>query len=185
MIKAYKKMCICTRFIPRFLCCCIVAAGIALVLLPIFPPSIVLSSGNDVMYEQVVTTAECEVSFRHSANKGIVREIFRLDANNGLITLAKSYNENFGAGMIDTVSDAAGLNFRREGAYYVMDFPQQWKTEVNYIGGDIAGHMFYYQDDAIAIGNLRPREPFTISIQRRSLLQKLLRRIKCDGSSID
>ncbi len=134
-----------------------------------------VASRGKVLYEKVITSTECEVGFRHSVNKGLIREVYRLDPKNRLITLEKGYFQSYGAGMIDTVYDTADMNFRQEGDFYILDFKPEWKASIGYIGGNIAGHTFKYGDDILEIGKLHPKQPFSISILRRSVLERLLR----------
>lgn len=155
---------------------CILLAVIGLLLLlPLLPPSLVVASKGQVLYEKMITSTECEVGFRHSVNKGLIREVYRLDPKNRLITLEEGYFQSYGAGMIDTVYDTADMNFRQEGDFYILDFKPEWKASIGYIGGNIAGHVFKYGDDTLEIGTLRPKQPFSISILRRSVLKRLLR----------
>lgn len=155
--------------------CVLLAVVILLLLLPMLPPSLVVSSRGKVRYEKIITSTECEVGFRHSVNKGLIREVYRLDPKNRLITLEEGYFQSYGAGMIDTINETADMNFRQEGDFYILDFKPEWKASIGYIGGNIAGHVFKYGDDTLEIGKLYPKQPFTISISRRSVLKRLLR----------
>ena len=92
--------------------CVFLSVVILLVLLPLLPPSLVVSSRGKVRYEKVITSTECEVGFRHSVNKGLIREVYRLDPENRLITLEEGYFQSYGAGMIDTIYETADMNFR-------------------------------------------------------------------------
>ena len=154
---------------------CILLVVILLALLPLLPPSLVLSSKDKVLYEKIITSTECEVGFRHSVNKGLIREVYRIDPVSKTITLERGYFQSYGAGMLDTVKETAGMNFRQEGDFYVLDFKPNWKTSIGYIGGNIAGHVFIYGDDILEVGKLYPKQPFSISISRRSFIKKLLR----------
>ncbi|MEG1849362.1 MAG: DUF1850 domain-containing protein [Oscillospiraceae bacterium] len=141
---------------------------------PLIPPSLVVVSEGRVLFEQVIGPTECEVDFRHSVNKGLIREVYRIDPDHRRITLERSYNQSFGAGMLDTVPDTEGLNFHQEGDYYRMDFPVNWQSEIRYIGGSIAGHTFVYDGKTLDLGAKHPRKAFIISVERRSLLGRLL-----------
>lgn len=149
----------------------IVLIVLFLLFAPLIPASIVLSSGNLVIYESFIGSDICEITFRHSVNKGLVREVYVLSSDMLMLTLKTGYNESFGAGMIDTIETAQGLNFRKEGNWFVLDFPENWKKEVHYIGGNIAKHRFLYEDTAVDIGDLRSQKPFAISVEKRSLLK--------------
>ncbi|MEA5135541.1 MAG: DUF1850 domain-containing protein [Candidatus Fimivivens sp.] len=155
--------------------CVLLGVIILLLSLPLLPPSLVVSSRGKVRYEKVITSNECEVGFRHSVNKGLIREVYRLDPENKLITLEEGYFQSYGAGMIDTIYETADMNFRQEGDFYILDFKPEWKASIGYIGGNIAGHVFKYGDDTVEIGKLYPKQPFSISISRRSVLKRLLR----------
>lgn len=157
--------------------CLVLSATVILAFLPILPASLLVTSSGTLLYEQTVKADTCEVMFRHSVNKGLIREIYRIDSKNCRIALVQSYNQSFGAGMLDTVEDTAPFHFRSDGGqYYIMDFPAIWQEQINYIGGNIAGHVFSYQDDVIHIGEERPKQPFRISVKKRSIVDKVLNR---------
>lgn len=149
---------------------------VILFFLPLRPSSIVLSSGNIVIFERIVDSTECEVTFRHSVNKGVVREIFALSPELNMLSLKTGYNESFGAGMIDTIETAQGLNFRKEGNWFVLDFPMKWEKEIHYIGGNIAKHRFIYEEVVVNIGELRSQKPFTLSVERRSIAEIFMKK---------
>lgn len=145
---------------------------------PVWGTSLVLSSGEQVLFEKKVTDDVCEVKFRHSVNKGLIREVYRIDPENKKIALVQSFNQSFGAGMLDTVEDTAPFDFRFNGTdYYVMDFPAEWQNQINYIGGNIAQHVFIYQDAVVNVGLEHPKKPFSISARQRSLFKKLTKRL--------
>lgn len=169
------RQCMCGRARAISFACILLIVIIVLMSLPLFPPSVVISSKSKVLYEKAITSTECEVDFRHSANKGLIREVYRLDPDNKVITLEEGYFQSYGAGMIDTTYETADMNFRQEGNYYVIDFKPDWQTSIGYIGGNIAGHSFKYGDDILEVGKLFPKQPFSISISRRSFFKKLLR----------
>lgn len=143
--------------------------------LPVIPASIVVSSKNLVLFEQIIDDSFCEIVFRHSANKGLVREVYLLSASRCMLTLHTAYNQSFGAGMTDTLETVEGLNFRSENGWFVLDFPAEWRSEINYIGGDIAGHQFIYKDNVIRLGELYSQKPFTLSVEKRSIIGRLLK----------
>ena len=154
---------------------CLVPALLAgALMLPLLPPSLVASSGGRVLYAKFVGDRQLEVSFRHSINKGYVREIYRIYPETCRLTLEQGRFQSFGAGMIDTVQTSEGLNFRQEGDYYVLDFPPDWQEAVSYIGGDIAGHVLHYGGEEIPFGTHYPRQPFTLKVVRRSILEWLI-----------
>ena len=154
--------------------CLLFALLAALLLLPLLPPALVASSNGKVLYVEFVSDRHFEIDFRHSINKGYVREIYLIDPETCRLTLEHGYYQSFGAGMIDTVQDAEGLNFRREDKYYVLDFPENWQEKVPYIGGDIAGHVFCYGADEIPFGTRWPRQPFTLTVERLSILEWMI-----------
>jgi hypothetical protein len=93
-----------------------------------------------------------------------------------MLSLKTGYNESFGAGMIDTIETAKGLNFRKEDNWFILDFPENWKQEIHYIGGNIAKHRFIYEEVVVDIGELRSQQPFTLSVQRRSIAEVFLKK---------
>ena len=139
-------------------------------------PSLLVTSDGEVLFDRVLGFEEFEVVFRHSYNKGMIREIYRISPDRTQIALLKSYNQSFGAGMADTVEDVQGRNFRQEEEWFVMDFPTVvWVPEVRYIGGAIAGHRLIYEKSNFEFGNLYTGRSLTIQARRRSPLQKFLR----------
>lgn len=143
---------------------------------PILPPSLLVTTGDEVIFEKIIHEPTCEVGFRHSYNKGRIREMYRLRPETGELAMVTGYFENCGAGMLDTTYETVGMNFRIEGSYFVLDFPEDWKKEVHYIGGNIAKHHFTYGDTTLELGEERSQRQFTLSIARRSLWQRLRHR---------
>ncbi len=150
---------------------------IAVLNLPIVPASILLSSGEDIIYEAIITEPTCQVTFKHSVNKGDVKEEYIFDTDNQLISMSKGYFQGYGAGMLDIYADTADMNFRLEDGYFVLDFPTNWQESIGYIGGNVAQHKFIYNDHIVEVGNLYPREPFTLSVSRRSLIDIILKKL--------
>ena len=172
--EGYLKMNMGRRIKKNLFACLLFILFASVLMLPLLPPSLMASSNGKVLYAEFVDDRHFEVGFRHSINKGYVREIYRIDPKTCRLTLEKGYYQSFGAGMIDTVQDSEGLNFRREGDYYVLDFPPNWQKKIPYIGGNIAGHIFIYDGDEIPFGTLYPRQPFTIFVKRRSILEWII-----------
>lgn len=156
--------------------CVVLIIVVALTTLPVLPPSLVLRVEGRAVYEKMIDSPEFEVDFTHSVNKGRIREIYRIDAAQGVFTLEHGYFQSYGAGMLDTAPETDAMNFRQEGDYFVLDFPPQWRRSIAYIGGNIARHVLVYGEDEIRVGETYPKKSFTVSISRRSPLQRLLRR---------
>jgi len=161
------------------LACVLIIITLVLFLAPLVPPSLVVSSEGQVVYEAVIKEPVFEVSFRHSVNKGIVREVYRIDTESLMITLDEGYFQSYGAGMLDTTTITDQMNFRQEGDYFILDFPENWQRTIHYIGGNTAKHVFAYGEDSLPIGEMRPQKPFVISVSRRSLYQKLFGIFNC------
>lgn len=152
-------------------------AVIVLFFLPLCPPSVVVSSHEKVLYEKRATDPLCQVVFRHSVNKGLVREVYRMNLKTCMLTLETGYFQSYGAGMPDHAADVNGEHLRQEGEYYVLDFAPVWQESIHYIGGNTAGHVFLYGEDSLDLGKRYPRAPFVLSVSRRSLIKKLLGRL--------
>lgn len=146
---------------------CLLLIILLCLLLPILPPSLLLVSGEQVLFERVLGEPYCEVDFRHSVNKGHIREIYLLDGQRRQLTLETGYYQSYGAGMMDTPPPE--VSWRQEGNYMILTFPPNWQQRINYIGGAVAGHWFIYEDFRLEIGSLRPGKPFSLLIRRRSL----------------
>lgn len=140
--------------------------------LPLLPPSLLLVSEEQVLFERVLGEPYCEVDFCHSVNKGNIREIYRLDGQRQMLNLETGYYQSYGAGMIDTPPPE--MDLRQEGDYLILSFPANWQERINYIGGAVARHRFIYEDFQMEIGSLRPGKPFSLLIRRRSLWDRWL-----------
>ena len=147
---------------------------VSLVLAVPWVPTLTAVSEDEILFERAIGPLEFEIAFRHSYNRGLIREMYRIAPDKKLITLSRGCNQSFGAGMLDTAEAVEGLNFRQEGEWFVMDFPPAWKTEVRYIGGAIAGHELIYGNSVFSFGKLHTGRALIVRTQRRSPLQKLL-----------
>lgn len=142
-------------------------------LLPIYPPSLLVASEGRILGEYPVDGVQCEVWFYHSINKGLVREIYSIDARARTLSLTRGYFENYGAGMIDTVPPEVKLSSDDE--CLILDFPPEPVREVNYIAGIVSQHRFSYDGASLALFELAPRKPVRITVRRASFLQRALR----------
>lgn len=150
-------------FLPLFL--------MAAVWLPLFPPSLVISAGGKVLAEYSVTDLRFEVRFVHSINKGVVREVYRIDPQSKTFWLERGYFENYGAGMVDTVPPEVA--FSSEDHFLVLDFPPAPVREVRYIAGPVAKHRFFYAGNELALYQLAPGISLRFEVRSASLFQRL------------
>jgi len=127
---------------------------------------ITLEDGT-VLYDAPAACDTIEVNFRHSVNKGMIREVYQLNNEQCQLSLKTGYFENYGAGMLDTVPDQIG--FRDENGFLVLDFPLQFKDSWTYRAGPEAGHTIIYGNDVLPIYQMIPMKSFKISVAAKHL----------------
>jgi hypothetical protein len=157
--------------LPAFFTFLAVIVVIVWIINPITGYSLQVVSEGTVIYQAPITQDHVEVDFRHSVNKGHIREIYRLDPKECRLALETGYFENYGAGMLDTVP--AEVGFREEGNYLVLDFPMQYRDNITYRAGREAQHTLIYGNDVLRLYESIPQKPFTISIVANRLRNKL------------
>ncbi|RPF43207.1 uncharacterized protein DUF1850 [Hydrogenoanaerobacterium saccharovorans] len=145
---------------------------IILLFLPLFPPSLLVVSQGKVLGEYPVQADNFEVQFRHSVNKGLIREVYKIDAERLTITLDKGYFESYGAGMIDTVPPE--VTYSSDEQFVILDFADHYRHQIDYTAGIVSQHMFYYEDKSLVLYKLAPRKPVAITVRKASAVQRLL-----------
>jgi hypothetical protein len=106
-------------------------------------------SEDRLIYDVPAEADTVMVTFRHSVNKGLIREVYHLDLKQGKIALQTGYFENYGAGMLDTVPEDIG--FRQEDNFLILDFPLKYQDSFTYRAGPEAQHQLYYGQDALPL----------------------------------
>lgn len=131
----------------------------------------ITQADGTVLYDAPAVYDTIEVDFRHSVNKGMIREIYQINREQCQLALKTGYFENYGAGMLDTVPDHVG--FREEDGYLVLDFPLQYKDSFTYRAGPEAGHTILYGTDVLPIYQMIPMKSFKISVVAKRLHEPL------------
>ncbi|WP_312644610.1 DUF1850 domain-containing protein [Hydrogenoanaerobacterium sp.] len=144
-----------------------------LLFLPLLPPSLLVVSQGKVLGEYPVHSNSFEVQFRHSVNKGLIREVYKIDVQRLTITLDKGYFESYGAGMLDIVPPE--VTYSSDDEFIILDFPDYYQPQIDYVAGIVSQHMFYYEDHVLSLYKLAPRKPVQFTIRRASAVQRLLR----------
>lgn len=129
---------------------------------PVIGYRVCITSDGTVLYDAPAEADTLEVDFRHSVNKGNIREIYQIDRKHRQLALKTGYFENYGAGMLDTVPEDVG--FRYEGNYLVLDFPLRYQDSFTYRAGPEAGHTVLYGTDVLPIYKTIPMKSFNILI---------------------
>lgn len=128
-------------------------------------PSLVLRStdGRELMRLALGETDFFEVSFRHSVNRGLVRERYQIDPKDRSITLVTGWFENYGAGMMDTISE--DMEIREEDGFLRIDFSYPPMREVVYRSAGIANHALAIGTERIALFERWPYQAIHISVE--------------------
>lgn len=107
-----------------------------------------------------------DIVFRHSVNKGLIRERYYMDMKTQKINLTSGWFENYGAGMMDTIDE--NMKMTEDGDMLRIDFAQNWMQSVNYASAGIANHVFIYGDNRVKLYDLQPYKTINIRIERTS-----------------
>ena len=107
-----------------------------------------------------------EVEFRHSVNKGLVRERYHIDSADNTISLETGWFESYGAGMMDTISE--DMVMTEEDDMLRIDFPEQKLPYITYRSAGIANHKMTYQDNEIYFFEKWPYQSIQISIDKKN-----------------
>lgn len=112
---------------------------------------------------------EFRVEFRHSVNKGMVIENYRIDISKNRIYLYKAEFESYGAGMLDEVDET--MKFYTNDKMQVVEFSENWIDSVSYLPAGIAKHTFYYADNEIDFYKNWGSQGIKISISDLNFIQ--------------
>ncbi len=114
-----------------------------------------------------------EITFRHSVNKGLVKERFSICEGES-IALTTAWFENYGAGMLDTIPEGAKIS--EEGSFLRIDFVPNKQASVSYAAAGIAGHelTIISSDQKIKLFDINPYGTCNISVVKLSILQNFI-----------
>lgn len=147
---------------------------IIFLLLSIKKDYVVLSSkSGDILAILPYKSDEFRVEFRHSVNKGMVIENYRIDFEKNKFYLYKAEFESYGAGMLDEVDET--MKFYTNDKMQVVEFSENWIDSVSYLPAGIARHIFYYGDNEIDFYKNWGSEGIRISILDLNFLQSARR----------
>lgn len=108
-----------------------------------------------------------DVEFRHSVNKGLVIERYKLKKEKSVIYLASGWFENYGAGMMDTIG--SGMTMHEENQMLRIDFAESDLPYVIYRSAGIANHKFKYAGQEIYLFDQWPYQAIKISMKKKWL----------------
>lgn len=108
-----------------------------------------------------------EVEFRHSVNKGLVRERYRINQEEQAISLSTGWFENYGAGMMDTIGD--DMVMTEDGDMLKIEFPEQSLPYVIYRSAGIADHKLNYHGREIRFFEKWPYQSIKISVEKLTI----------------
>lgn len=161
-----------------------IAGGLLITLLLIFAATYPLltklcisnAEGRALLVLDIDKSDRFDISFRHSVNKGIVKEEFHI-CEDGSFALETAWFESYGAGMLDTIPEGAAIS--EEGDFMRIDFAPNPLREVAYGAAGIAGHelVVHSTGQKVRLFDLNPYKTCRISVIKVSLLQNFLNQI--------
>lgn len=115
-----------------------------------------------------------EITFRHSVNRGVIREIYTILPLDLMFFLDTAYFENYGAGMLDSVPPDVVMT--EEGRFLRLDYPELPQTCIAYSAAGIADHQLLFGDSAIRLFEINPYRTCFITIEKLSIFDQLRKR---------
>lgn len=112
-----------------------------------------------------------DISFRHSVNKGMVIERYRIDRDTDSFYLETGWFESYGAGMMDQLSE--GVVMTEEGNFLRLDFPRKDITEVSYAAAGIADHHLKIGEREISLFKQNPYKTDIIFLEKINMADLL------------
>lgn len=112
-----------------------------------------------------------DISFRHSVNKGMVIERYRIDRDTDSFYLETGWFESYGAGMMDQLSE--GVVMTEEGDFLRLDFPRKDMREVSYAAAGIADHHLKIGMQEISLFKQNPYKTDIIFLEKISMADLL------------
>lgn len=148
-------------------------AGLIIILLFSIKKDFIVFSNKsgEILGALPAVSDEFRVEFRHSVNKGMVIENYRIDFSKNKIYLYKAEFESYGAGMLDEVDET--MKFYTNDKMQIVEFSENWIDNVSYLPAGIAKHTFYYSDNKIDFYKNWGSEGIKISVMDLNFIQSL------------
>ncbi len=149
---------------------------ILLIFLASFVPiktELILTNKNGIVLKRIEATSihDFEISFKHSVNKGVVREKYHINSFEDSFYLQTGWFESYGAGMLDQIP--AGVKMREDGKFLRLDFPQNNLSSVSYAAAGFAGHKLQLADTVIDFFELNPYKTIIIKVQHSTIISMI------------
>ncbi len=134
---------------------------------------LVLSDKNGTVLKviDVASNQDFEISFKHSVNKGIVREKYHINSFEDSFYLQTGWFESYGAGMLDQIPEDVKMS--EDGQFLRLDFPQKNLSSVSYAAAGFAGHKLQLADTVIDFFELNPYKTIIIKVKHRTLISMI------------
>ncbi len=113
-----------------------------------------------------------EISFRHSVNRGIVREKYQINHLEDSFYLKTAWFESYGAGMLDELPNE--VTMMEDGDFLRLEFPQENMTSVCYAAAGFAKHKIKLGDTVIDLFELNPYKTTVIKVKRLTIIDILI-----------
>ncbi len=104
-----------------------------------------------------------EISFKHSVNKGIVREEYHINELNNSFYLKNAWFESYGAGMLDEIPK--NVKMTEDGDFLKLEFQKENLSSVSYAAAGFAGHKLKIKNNVIDLFELSPYKTIIIKIE--------------------
>lgn len=114
------------------------------------------------------------VTFLHSVNRGLVKELYRVDSDLASFYLESAWFENYGAGMLDIVPEDAVMS--DDGGFLKVDFPKRRMSSVCYAAAGIANHTLTVNSEEVSLYRLHPFKTSMITIEKMSIFDQIFKR---------
>ncbi len=151
--------------------------GFFIFILPIKTEVIFLAKDGEVLKAvDASSTNFFEVSFKHSVNKGIVRERYYINQLNNSFYLKTGWFESYGAGMLDELPD--GVQMSEDGDFLKLEFPKETLDNIWYAAAGIAKHKIEVGDTIVDLYELNPYKTTILKVRHTTLFSSLLQGIK-------
>lgn len=150
------------RRLPAFSVLIVMTGFLLLGLKMTAPPELQIWSGEQLRYCAPYEQNAVEVTFRHSVNHGVIREIYHLDPESHQLALDLGYFESYGAGMLDTLPEEVKMH--EDGNFLVLEFPLEFQESITYRAGPTAGHRLIYGESQLRLSEIMPMKAFEIRL---------------------
>ncbi len=142
-------------------------------ILPIKTEVLFLAKDGQVLKSvDASSTDYFEVSFKHSVNKGIVRERYHINRFRNSFYLQTGWFESYGAGMLDELPH--GVQMSEDGQFLKLEFPEETLYDIWYAAAGIAKHKIEVGDTIVDLYELNPYRTTILKVRHTTLFGSLI-----------